>query len=76
MGAFNLADEEGVGRYECAGVGLAGSRGGALITNLGIDEIGCECKTSLCKTVRYQYIRTSIFCARAYPASIWIQKSP
>ena len=44
--AFSLDEEAGIGRYACAGVGLAGSSGGAFRLFFGIDETGCECKTS------------------------------
>lgn len=44
--AFSFADEAGSGRYACAWEGLAGSRGGALRLDLGMDAIGWACSTS------------------------------
>jgi hypothetical protein len=48
---FNFAEDEGTGSHAWAGVGLAGSRGGAFRLLFGIDETGCECKTSLCRRI-------------------------
>lgn len=46
--AFSFADEAGTGSQACAGEGLAGSRGGAFMLDLGMEEIGGECSTSFC----------------------------
>ena len=45
--AFSFAEEDGTGSHPCAGLGFAGSRGGALRLFFGIDEAGWECRTSL-----------------------------
>ena len=37
---FSFADEDGTGRKACAGVGFAGSRGGAFRLFLGTDAAG------------------------------------
>jgi hypothetical protein len=43
---FNFAEELGTGRYACAGVGFPVSNGGAFKMDLGIDDKGCEWRTS------------------------------
>jgi hypothetical protein len=43
---LSFAEAEGTGSQLWAGVGLAGSSGGALRLFFGTDEIGGECKTS------------------------------
>jgi hypothetical protein len=45
---LSFADEDGTGNHPWAGVGLAGSRGGALRLFFGTDDAGWEPKTSLC----------------------------
>ena len=45
---LNFADVEGTGSHAWAGVGFAGSSGGALRLFFGTDDAGCECKTSPC----------------------------
>ena len=52
---FNLAEEDGTGSQAWAALGLAGSNGGAFKLFLGIDEIGCACRTSFWDVV----VRTS-----------------
>lgn len=37
---FSFAELAGTGRKACAGVGLAGSSGGAFMLDLGIEAIG------------------------------------
>jgi hypothetical protein len=44
--ALSLAEDAGIGSQAWAGEGLAGSRGGAFITDFGMEAIGCECNTS------------------------------
>jgi hypothetical protein len=48
---LNFADVEGTGSQAWAGVGFAGSSGGALRLFFGTDEAGWECKTSLCSYI-------------------------
>ena len=43
----SFEEDAGMGRYVCAAVGLAVSRGGALRTDFGMDATGCEFNTSL-----------------------------
>ena len=45
---FSFAEADGTGSQLWAGVGFAGSSGGALRLLFGTDEIGWECKTSFC----------------------------
>jgi len=47
--AFNFAEDAGTGRKTWAGVGFAGSRGGAFILDFGIDAMGWEWSTSFLK---------------------------
>lgn len=44
---LSFADAEGTGSQPWAGVGFAGSRGGALRLFFGTDDAGWELKTSL-----------------------------
>lgn len=70
---FSFAVLEGMGRKLWAGVGFAGSRGGALRLFFGNEEIGWEWRTSL-------WVRVSTAVAvcvyDAYPAGIGIQEFP
>lgn len=43
---FNFAEDEGTGSQLWAGVGFAGSRGGAFRLFFGTDDAGCEWSTS------------------------------
>jgi hypothetical protein len=45
---FSFAEAEGTGSQLWAGVGFAGSSGGALRLFFGTEERGGECKTSFC----------------------------
>ena len=45
---LSFAEDEGTGNQLWAGVGFAGSKGGALRLFFGTEDIGCECKTSFC----------------------------
>ena len=46
VGDFSLAEDEGIGSQLWAGVGFAGSNGGALRLFFGTEDIGYECNTS------------------------------
>ena len=51
---LSFAEDEGTGSQACAVVGCAGSRGGAFILFLGIDEMGCACRTSFYPGVSHE----------------------
>ena len=48
---LSFADVDGTGSHWCAGVGFAGSSGGAFMLLLGIEATGCEWRTSFFKTI-------------------------
>lgn len=74
---FSFADAEGTGSQLCAGVGFAGSSGGALRLFFGTDDAGWECKTSLCNHISTQLLCISFEISElAHPADIRVQEAP
>jgi hypothetical protein len=72
---FNLAEDEGTGSQLWAGVGFAGSRGGAFRLFFGTDDAGWEWSTSVCLDIS---IRATSYIPDDFidPACVRIQESP
>jgi hypothetical protein len=70
---FSFAEDEGIGSQLWAGVGFAGSSGGALRLFFGTEDIGYECNTSC-------FMISSVMPedrhVATHPARLGIQESP
>lgn len=76
---FSLADDEGIGRYEWAWVGLAVSSGGAFRTFLGMFDTGGAWRTSFFSKVSTNQTQIQFNInptSPTYPAGIGIKEPP